>query len=93
MSWFGRKDKIRQTFWRTPPMLAGADVLYQRGIIAISQQDGRTAMSVGWRIWRIAGMHQFQAYDFLADGYRSWCDQDAPTTRRSVTFCWTCGKP
>jgi hypothetical protein len=60
-------------FWRTPPFRTDDPaLLYHHGIRCVTQGDPVGMMQCGWSIWRLAGLHQHQARDFLYDGFTMW---------------------
>lgn len=68
-----REPKPKPPFWRTPPFATSdAGVLHQHGISSVGRQDGRAMISTGWAIWRVAGIHSHQAFDFISDGIGFW---------------------
>ena len=52
-------------------------MLYQHGITSVTRQDGLGMMQVGWTLWQTTEMHQYQAYDFLTDGFGLWIREEA----------------
>lgn len=73
MGLFSRRPREPKPFWREPPIRStDPAAFHQHGIWCISQGDGRGAIATGWSIWQLAGLHEFQAWDFLYDGYKAW---------------------
>ena len=69
----GLRNRTQQPFWRTPPIrTSDPSALHQHGIACVSRRDGKGMVAVGWAICQVAALHQYQASDFLTDGYRVW---------------------
>jgi hypothetical protein len=82
MALFARRHND-QPFWRIPPFQTeNLDVLYQHGINCVTSSDGKGMMSTGWALWDRAGLLQYQAKDFLQDGYREWANTSPPADER-----------
>ena len=63
----------QQPFWQLPPS-CGTDpaALHAHGIRSVTRQDGTAMMATGWALWSTTGIHPYQAFDFLSDGYATW---------------------
>ena len=77
----------KRPFWETPPFVSDdPGVLQQRGILAVGSGDGKTMIATGWAIWRLAGLHQYQAADLIRDGYRAWSDSQDFDVEQAAQF-------
>lgn len=85
MAPFWKRPK-RTDFWRIPPMVGEPETLRQGGIIAVTEGDGPMMMRTGWALWQTAGIEQFQASDFLKDGYDAWKERDAAPYPERLSF-------
>jgi hypothetical protein len=67
-------------------MTGPPETLYQRGIMAVTSGDGPMMMRAGWTLWHMSGMENFQAFNFLTDGYDSWKGKDAAPYSERLRF-------
>ncbi len=72
MGLFGRRRRTR-TFWRTSaPGSLPPQALHRYGIECVTRQDFKGMMGTGWALVDTGGIHEYQAFDFISDGYRGW---------------------
>lgn len=82
-----RSKKARSPFWKQPPFPSSDPaMLYQAGISCVQRSDGKGMMAAGWRIWRLAGLHEHQASDFLTGGYDLWRESSDFEPALAATF-------
>lgn len=61
-------------------------MLYQHGIQCVGSQDSEGMMRTGWAIMELAGLDQFQAHDFIQDGYKLWLQSPAASDDVAIAF-------
>lgn len=49
-----------------------AQQIYEFGMTSYSRDDGIGAIRAGWALWHMIGLSEYQADDFINDGYRIW---------------------
>lgn len=84
MGLFRRQPK---PFWLQLPFnSADPSLLYQGGIDAVGRSDGPAMTSIGWRLWELAGLHAYQAFDLITDGFKLWSESPAFNAQEAFDF-------
>jgi hypothetical protein len=59
-------------FWIEMMPGMSAQQIHDFGVLSYSRDDGIGTIRAGWALWKMAGLSEYQADDFLNDGYRIW---------------------